>query len=442
MKLDLDSALDFIRQHPKLVVADDYELVGQQTQGRSVSFNNGEAIHYFEESLWWIQLRILHRKRVGISSTVYCEEQGLNTLVESAFQLADNMMVDPWFRFPLWRVDKSHSGNNLPEDFTIHSKDHDFFQSLFPRLTQQPIGLEEKYGERWESWKIFRKTEKQQRSFIKATQKVGFSLVNQGPEGFFKIEESKGFSVGSQSKERILDHLMLKAERLKYFRASGKSEPGKFILASVVVASILESIEKLFHGEIAGLGKSVYSTQIENKIASSVVSLVDDGTMKVGEGFHQYDLEGTPGQRTVMVKEGVLKTFLHDATSSARFNRTSSGNLILGEANVPSVGVTNFYLEPSEKPLRNLFKEMKDGVYIECLDKSSRDLTRNGKLRLVGHGWRVSNGEPVEPIGHIVIAIDPIEILKRITQVADDLEFWGRYGSPSVFIENMPLSEL
>jgi predicted Zn-dependent protease len=92
--------------------------------------------------------------------------------------------------------------------------------------------------------------------------------------------------------------------------------------------------------------------------------------------------------------------------------------------------------------LGDLFNEMGDGVYIEGLERSDKDLTRDGKLRVLAYGWRVSRGVPVEPLGQIPIVVNPAEIMKEITRVGNDLDFWGRYGSPSVFIEKMSLRDV
>jgi predicted Zn-dependent protease len=364
----------------------------------------------------------------------------LNGLVEKAFELADNIAVDPWFRFPMWKPEsqlKWDLSESQPEIIDFESR---FFETLFPHLIIQPVGLEERYLEQQESRTLVRKTEKATILNNGRFQRLQFSLVNQGLKEFYGIEESRGASYPLKSKETLLDALMRKANRLKNARSVQRAQPGKYILNGVVVSALLKSVEPLLWGNLAGVGKSSLSNKIEKTIFSDKVTLVDDGLYDGGEGTQFFDLEGAPSQQTRLVDSGVLKTFLHDASSSARYNRASTGNLILGENNNPSVGVTNLYVIPSEFELMELFNQMKDGIYVECLEKTGKDLTRNGKLEFLGHGWRVHNGEPVEPLSHIFLTVDPIEIFKQVTLVANDLEFWGRYGSPSVFLEKMPLS--
>lgn len=442
MKPTVDSAISFIKQHPKLVVADDYEILCQKTQNRQCHYKNGELVSDSTDSFLWIQLRVLHRKRLGVASTVFCEASSLNGLVEKAFDLADNIAVDPWFRFPMWKPEGQVKRENTQSLLETIDLQNQFFETLFPQLIVQPVGLEERYLEQQETRTLIRKTEKSTVTNTGRFQRLQFSLVNQGLKDFYRIEETRGASSLWKSKEATLDALMRKASRLKNARPVDKANDGKYILNGVVVAALLKSVEPLFLGNLAGMGKSFFSNKIETPVFSDKVTLVDDGLYEGGEGFQIFDLEGAPSQQTRLVESGILKTFLHDASSSARYNRASTGNLILGDPNNPSIGVTNLYLMPSNFELMELFNRMKDGIYLECLEKTGKDLTRDGKLELLGHGWKVQNGEPVEPLSHIFLTVDPIEIFKQVGLVANDLEFWGRYGSPSVFLEKMPLSEV
>lgn len=442
VKLDLDTALDFVKQHPKLVVSEDFELVTQKMRVRSLGFKNGERMAHLEDSFWWIQLRIWHRKRVGTASTVFCDEENLNLVVENAFQIADNMMVDPWFRFPLWRNEKKIVKGDDSKKWAQTEFESAFFDSLFPLITVCPTGLEEKYTQIFEERVVARKTEKSCRFLFRDIKKINYSLINEGAGGYFRIDESKGFQSKDVNKKDLLESLLRRANRLKTGRKLNKMVGGKYILGGSVVSVVLKSLEPMLNGYCAALGKSIYSQSIDKDIGSKVVSLVDDGSLDAGEGSHLFDLEGTPGQRTELVHEGRLRTFLHDATSAARFNRASSGNLVLTEGRVPSIGVTNFFLQPSSVGLGELFREMREGIFIEGIERAEKELTRDGKLRVLAYGWRVSGGSPVESLGQIPLVVDPFEIMKEISMVGSDLDFWGRYGSPSVFIEKMPLGEV
>ncbi len=442
MNINLESAVDFLKQHPKLVAAEDYELTCQRSQNRFSHFKNGESISESRNSFGWVQIRVLLRKRLGVATTVFCNEKDLNSMIDKAFELAEHTAVDPWFRFPLWKPEASIGKDQTLESTTEVSAEPNFFESLFSRLTIQPVGLEERYLEQQDSRIITRKTEKLIRSNSGRFQRFQLGVVNQGMSGFYRIEESRGFSHPFKSKEPFLEALMRRSNRLTQAKTVNSAPSGKYILNGLVVTTLLKSIEALLNGSSAVIGKSKASQWIGRQIFSDKVSIVDNGLYLGGEGYQEFDFEGSSSQETRLIENGILKTFFHDASSAARYNRASTANLVLNENNIPAVGITNCYLLPSNHSLRDLFKEMEDGIYLECLDKWGKELTRDGKLGLLGHGWRVEKGEPVEPLSQLFITVDPVEIFKEVTLVANDLEFWGRYGAPSVFLEKMPLSDI
>src|ERR1700677_4932645 len=93
----IESIVDDIRQHPKLVVADDYEVAVQRRLARSVTFRNGERVAVTRGDRLWVSLRVLHRKRPGRAATEFRGREAIQQLVESAFESALRSSVDPWF---------------------------------------------------------------------------------------------------------------------------------------------------------------------------------------------------------------------------------------------------------------------------------------------------------------------------------------------------------
>lgn len=442
MKINnIETAIEHVRQHPKLVVAEDYEIVSQKTDLRTSHFNNGDLIGESKNTLYWLQIRVLHRKRLGVASTVFAEDEALTQIVDRAFDLAEHTAVDPWFRFPLWKPEQKKVIENascLSDPSTLGDC---FFKSQYATLSNLPIGLEERYSEQNDSRVILRKMEKATRGFSVRTQKFQFSVVNQSEEGFYRVEDSRGFTSPFKEKGPFLEAVIRKSDRLSRGCVLDRAPTGSYILSGSVVGSLLKSIESLFVGNLALLGRSRASDQLEKRIFSDQVSVIDDGRYLGGEGSQDFDFEGATSEETHIVEKGILRTFIHNASTAARYNRATTANFVMNEPGRPGIGVTNCYLLPSETPPLDLFKQMGTGLYLECLERTEKKVTRDGKLGLLAHGWRVKNGEPYQPFTHLFLVVDPLELFKEITLVGNDLEFWGRFGAPSVFLENMPLSE-
>lgn len=94
--------LEFIKNHPKLVVAQDFEVACQKTLIQTQQYRNGQkGIQSFDDS-WWVQLKILHRNKPGIAAASALTEETLDRLVTEALLSAEQSTPDPWFRFPVW----------------------------------------------------------------------------------------------------------------------------------------------------------------------------------------------------------------------------------------------------------------------------------------------------------------------------------------------------
>lgn len=442
MKNEFASIIDIVKHNSKLVAAEDYELVCQRRESFFKHFKNGEQVEEAKNCLWWVQLRVVQRKSLGVASTVFIDETELSNMVDRALALVGNTSVDPWFRFPLWRPQGIFGPDGSEELGSNFSFDQIFLQSLYPNLLEVPVALEEKYTHQNEERVIARKTEKMVRQSSAELKKFHFGVVNESRSGFYQIEETRGYSKPFKTKESFLERLLSKSKRLSDSQLAGVAPSGRYILSGQVVAVLLKTLSPDFSGGEVARGKSRFSNQLSDQIFSDQVSIIDHGLFPGGEGSQSFDLEGSLGQETILIDRGVLKTFLHDASTGARFNRTSTANLVFTESKIPSLGATNLYLKPSATSLFALFKSMGDGFYLESLEKVGRELTQDGKLELVGHGWRVKDGDPVEAVTKIFFKLDPIEIFKEIKMVSDDLDFWGRYGAPSVFLEKMPLSDV
>ena len=91
-----------------------------------------------------------------------------------------------------------------------------------------------------------------------------------------------------------------------------------------------EAMGHAFEADFARKGQSIFTGRTGEKICPSGITIVDDGTIPSDRGSLNYDDEGIPGQRTVMVENGILRSFLHDRVSARHFGvarpATAGGN--------------------------------------------------------------------------------------------------------------------
>ena len=113
------------------------------------------------------------------------------------------------------------------------------------------------------------------------------------------------------------------------------------------MTSLLRVLSNSWSADSVQKGKSTFKGKLGQKVASSQVTLVDDGTYERGIASFPFDGEGWPSQRTVLIEQGELKGFLYDSYTARKDRTTSTGNGMRGSfRDLPSVGNTNFYMLP------------------------------------------------------------------------------------------------
>ena len=104
--------------------------------------------------------------------------------------------------------------------------------------------------------------------------------------------------------------------------------------------------------------------QLGEQIASPLLTIVDDGTMRGAVGSRPFDGEGLPTRRTVVVENGVLKSYLLNAYTARKLDLSSTGNAARGLTGAPSVGLGNFFIAPGVHTPDEIIASVKEGFYV------------------------------------------------------------------------------
>jgi TldD protein len=142
--------------------------------------------------------------------------------------------------------------------------------------------------------------------------------------------------------------------------------------------------------------KSFLSHKIGKRIASPFISIADDGGLPGGFGTMGFDDEGVPAQYTVVIKDGILQSYLHSRETAYSSHNHSTGNarawLFSRE---PQVRMTNTYVLPQDMSLEELLQQVNNGLYISGDKKGSAD--RNGQFAFITtDAQKIEKGEFTE----------------------------------------------
>ena len=208
------------------------------------------------------------------------------------------------------------------------------------------------------------------------------------------------------------------------------------IFDPMVATSILEHIFEGVNGDSVYRGASFLAGKLNQKIAGDNVTIVDDGTIVGGFGTSPFDGEGIPTRRTLVVENGVLKSYLLNTYTAKKLGLKSTGNASRGLAGTPGIGPGNYFLQPGKRTPKEMIADVKEGLYVtEFLGHGANLVT--GDYSRGASGLWISSGELTYPVEEITVAGNLKEMFMNISEIASDLEFRGSVASPTLRIDGL-----
>jgi PmbA protein len=204
----------------------------------------------------------------------------------------------------------------------------------------------------------------------------------------------------------------------------------------MVARSIIEHIFEGVNGDSVYRGASFLAGKLGEKIAGDNVTVIDDGTLRGGFVTSPFDGEGVPTRRTVVIENGVLKSYILNTYTAKKLGLQTTGNASRGLAGTPGIGPGNYFLEPGKKTPQELIGEIKEGLYVtEFLGHGANLVT--GDYSRGASGLWISGGELSYPVEEITVAGNLKEMFFNISEIANDLEFRGSVAAPTIRIDGL-----
>lgn len=414
-----EQLIDYIKQHPKLIVAQDFELSFQKTQIDQVQFLNGEEAFKNEEHAWWIYLKVLHRNKPGTASTSIPSEESLSRLIDCALKSAEDSSPDPWFRFPLWstRTEPVTTNENPPPP--------DFWGSVFRQIEGFPAPLQESY----EWWKVesrvFRRSEKNAKQFQHQTAKQSLTLGKLG-DVFWGLSEPRIARALDLKRSVLLET----APMANYEKGSGAIS-----LSPRAMAPLLEHVAQWFFPQSIRKGASPFSlSDREEGSLSTCLSLVDEGRHLAAPWHSPFDTEGVSTQKNLLLDRGFFKEAIYDSYQGAVENKRSTGNSLryFGETE-PRLGFRHLKLLPGTQTEAQFWDQHLNGHAFE----SWSQIRFSSPFEVVGTlcGWEIRGGSKGRPVKLTGVKWDLRQLLSKALQVSTDLKSYNFVSTPTTFFE-------
>ncbi|CAB4656839.1 unannotated protein [freshwater metagenome] len=187
------------------------------------------------------------------------------------------------------------------------------------------------------------------------------------------------------------------------------------VLDPMVTAQFLGIIGSTLNGESVSKGRSIFADRIGEQVASPLVTLVDDPTDSRSYYARETDGDGLAARRNVLMENGVLKMFVHDAYSARRMNTKSTGN---------AGGCVALQLTPGTKTQEELIAGITEGVLIDSVQGLHSGVNPvSGDFSTGASGLMIRDGKTAEPVREFTIASTLQRMLLDVEAIGCDLDW-------------------
>jgi PmbA protein len=242
-------------------------------------------------------------------------------------------------------------------------------------------------------------------------------------------------SVGQEAARRTL-------RRLGARRVPTQQVP--IVFAPEVARSLIGSLFEAVSGDAIWRSASFLASRLGQQIAAPALTIVDDNTLLLptgagGFGTSPFDGEGLPSQRTVVIENGVLCSYLLNTYTARKLGLKSTHNASRGLAGTPGVGCGNLYLQPGTLAPHAILAAIPAGLYVTSLMGFGVNVVTGDYSRGATGLW-IENGQLTHAVEEVTIAGNLAEMLRNVTAIGNDLVFRTSVAAPTLRIDGMTIA--
>ena len=210
---------------------------------------------------------------------------------------------------------------------------------------------------------------------------------------------------------------------------------GKFpVIADPELTGVLihEALGHAVEGDLILQNDSILKDKIGEKIASDIVNIFDDASLREGFGYYPYDVEGVKTKPNQLVENGKLISLLNSRETASKLGMKSSGNARSLISDQPIVRMSNTYLQPGDNTFEELIEDIPDGIYLKGSRGGQVDTGKGIFQFNAAEGYLIENGEISTPLRDVSLSGNILETLQNVDAIGNDFKlsvgFCGKGG--------------
>lgn len=214
------------------------------------------------------------------------------------------------------------------------------------------------------------------------------------------------------------------------------SKKYNIIMRNDIAAALISKIIGAIHADSVRLKLSCLEGNLNKKIFSDKITLIEDPLNKNFPGYNLFDNEGTFTYKKALIEKGVLKTYINSIKEAKLSNVKPTGNYY------GNITTSNLYLVPGKATSEELLEKLDNGIYItDYMGAQNTSVDINtGSISIQVFGFVVENGKFVAGLEPCIMTTTFKELLNNVEVIGNDLEFFTKsIGTPSILFKDISI---
>lgn len=414
------------------------EVLYDEGEARSVSFENNKLKYVNTKSIRGIGLRVIKDGRIGFSSTTDFRKP--EKLVANAIESARFGQVAAFEFPPKKNFPKVAIFDQGVVDYPIHK-----CVDIGKEAIEKALSVNSSYecsvsmGKGHGSRRLIN-SKGLDISINSTSFGIGIEILEVKGQSLLCIgegESSKGLVTNlNKHVDKALKDLKLAHKELKL-----KTGAYPVVVTAKAMGNLLATFETGCNGKLVQKGASPLTNRLGEKIIDERVSMYDDATIDMADSSYHWDGEGVPSQCTPLFERGILKNYLFDLQTAGIMKLTSTGNGSRSFSSQPSPGNSNIVVEPGNMTFEAMIKDVKYGVLVDQVLGGGQSNILAGEFSVnVDLGYLIENGEIVGRVKDCMIAGNVFEEFNNIVAIGNKAEWQGSTKVPPFYFKSMNIA--
>lgn len=436
--------IDKLFEKASLKGIDEFEIYFLSNLNTSIKIYQGKIENFSNNQNQGISFRGMVDGKMGYSYSESMEDEDIDFLINEVIENASCIeSLDKQFIYG----EKTNYTDTITYSSAIENLDTDLVKDFLIKMEEYALSIDERVKKvnfcsfaMGSGEKIIKNSKGLE---LHSKENICYTYISVIAEENGVVKTGSHFQLGrdfSKFDYKELSEVAVKRALNKFGTIALTEVPKTCVIENLAFSSLLGAMSNIFSAEAVQKNISKLKGKLNEAVASSIVTLVDDPFLKDGLANSSFDDEGVPTSYKEIIQDGVLKTYLYNLKTAYKDGVSSTGNGVKGSYK-GTVGISSFnlYIKPSSKSFDKMIENIKEGIFITDFAGLHSGLnTISGDFSLAGEGFYIKDGKIDKPLNQITISGNFFGLLKNIKDIASDIKFsFSSVGSPSIMVEGL-----